>query len=383
MELRKFFLRLMLWSLGAAAVVGVLAMLFFRQEIMWRVVGTAAATAAASGLMLAMSILADKEHGRWAGVLGMAGVIAEFLLGLALIWDFGHFFFSGYFDREFAFGLSMFNIAVTVLPGMACLVLLHKPNARVAAAVGLGLCAIILVILMIPTWFDRRILHGEDYWQTAAVLGGIGIVAVGCLVGFGTDRRHWRWAGILAALVATVMSLTHIWLHTTGPSWPLISILSLAIVVAHADLVLLCPLAPGQFWVRNTTLVAAPLTAVLLDIMSYHDFRGDDLLGRLAGASGIVTACGTLALGVFARINRRIDFKPILREVREVTLFCPGCSKKQTLPAGDAQCPTCGLRIHTSFEEPRCPKCDYLLYMLTSDRCPECGEPIRAAAILS
>lgn len=381
MELRKFFLRLMLWSLGAAAVVGVLAMLFFQHEVMWRVVGTAATTAAASGFMLAMSVLADKENGRSAGVLGMAGVVAEFLLALALIWDFGRFFSGGYFDREFAFGLSMFNIAVTFLPGMAFLSRLHMPQARVAARTGLVLCAVVFVILMIPTWLDRRILHGDEYWQTAAVLGGIGVVAVGSLVGVGTDRRHWRWAGVLAAIVATVVSLTHIWLHTSGPSWPLVTLLSVAIVNAYANLVLFCPLAPGQIWVRNSMLVAAPLTAVLLDIMSYKDFRGPDMLGRLAGASGIVTACGTLALGVLARINRRLDFKPVLREVREVTLFCPGCSKKQTLPAGDSQCPTCGLRIHTRFEEPRCAKCDYLLYMLTSDRCPECGEPIRAAAV--
>ena len=40
----------------------------------------------------------------------------------------------------------------------------------------------------------------------------------------------------------------------------------------------------------------------------------------------------------------------------------------------------CGLKFHIRLEEPRCPKCDYLLFMLQSDRCPECGTPVRGGA---
>jgi hypothetical protein len=66
--------------------------------------------------------------------------------------------------------------------------------------------------------------------------------------------------------------------------------------------------------------------------------------------------------------------------IQEITLICPGCRKKQLLPVGDAQCPTCHLKFHIRIDEPRCPNCDYLLYMLKSDCCPECGSPIRNLA---
>jgi hypothetical protein len=59
-----------------------------------------------------------------------------------------------------------------------------------------------------------------------------------------------------------------------------------------------------------------------------------------------------------------------------ITLFCPRCRKKQSLELGGASCTSCGLRIEVRAEEPRCAKCDYLLYKLTSDVCPECGAPI-------
>ena len=45
MHFRWIMLRLMLWSLAIAAVVGALAILFAAEEVIWRVVGTALADA--------------------------------------------------------------------------------------------------------------------------------------------------------------------------------------------------------------------------------------------------------------------------------------------------------------------------------------------------
>jgi rRNA maturation protein Nop10 len=60
----------------------------------------------------------------------------------------------------------------------------------------------------------------------------------------------------------------------------------------------------------------------------------------------------------------------------DVTLLCPRCGKKQQVPVGQSECSGCRLRIRVQIEEPRCAQCGYLLYGLTSDRCPECGTAI-------
>jgi hypothetical protein len=41
--------------------------------------------------------------------------------------------------------------------------------------------------------------------------------------------------------------------------------------------------------------------------------------------------------------------------------------------AGASQCTACGLKLRIEIEEPRCAKCDYLLWQLPQRRCPECG----------
>ena len=63
-------------------------------------------------------------------------------------------------------------------------------------------------------------------------------------------------------------------------------------------------------------------------------------------------------------------------------MVCPVCRKKQTVPindgVGELSCPGCGLIVSVRLRAPRCPSCDYMLLMLHSDRCPECGAPISA-----
>jgi hypothetical protein len=123
------------------------------------------------------------------------------------------------------------------------------------------------------------------------------------------------------------------------------------------------------------------LTAVFVDLVVIDDLWfpvgvSSDFLGRLAAAAGIVTGCGTMALVVLARLNRKVDYEPLSPELTHITVACPRCGKKQSVCLGDSVCVGCKLRISIQIEEPRCPQCGYLLYGLPSGRCPECGTVI-------
>ena len=132
--------------------------------------------------------------------------------------------------------------------------------------------------------------------------------------------------------------------------------------------------SPTPTWVIISAFcVAGMLRGLIVGIDEFW-------VGRCMAASGIVTGCGTLALAVLARMNRRVDFEMEGGALTEIVVVCPRCRKKQSLTIGDATCSGCQLRISTRVEEPRCPTCDYLLIGLTSTRCPECGTEIAETA---
>lgn len=152
--------------------------------------------------------------------------------------------------------------------------------------------------------------------------------------------------------------------------------------VAYSMGCLMVPLKASQRLLRNVLIAAAVLTAVFIQlvVMSGRDLipaLDTSLMERCVAAGGIVTGCGTLALMVLARLNRRVDFLPDDQsKLTQIIVVCPRCRRRQTLPIGNAACSSCGLRVSTRVEEPRCPSCDYLLIGLTSDRCPECGSAV-------
>jgi hypothetical protein len=161
-------------------------------------------------------------------------------------------------------------------------------------------------------------------------------------------------------------------------------VLTVAALIAHANLATRTPIKPGQRWLLYGTLGATAVTGVLIDLIVIGVFPEYDaaanFLTRAAGATGILSGCGTLALGVVALLNLKSRRPPprVSTELRSITLDCPACGHKQTLAIGEASCANCRLIIHTRLEEPRCPQCDYSLLMLRSDRCPECGTPVPA-----
>lgn len=383
MTLRIVLLRVMLWTLALSAATGVLAVLLQGGSLVWRVVGTGFTAAVACALMLPASTWIDREKSRPAGLMAMAVVIVEFLLAMSLIWEVPRNVWGVFWEEEL--GATMFFFGVTAVLIMGFLKLLQEPHGAVAGRVGAAVTLAIFAVWMIATWVPRGIFE-DHWWETSGALAVFGGLAVLSLVNLGTgDRRHWRWAGIVASIVAGTMWLIHIWIGAGSVLGFVIFVIliSVAAVVGHANVSLLCLLQPAQRWVRSGTIAAAVLTAGLIDLLAVDELSiginiDQGLVGRFAAAGGIVAGCGTLALCVLARINRKVDLEPVSLELNEITVVCPRCRKKQAIRIGDSACAACELRISIRIEEPRCPQCDYLLYGLTSDRCPECGTAIGA-----
>ena len=385
MTLRTILLKGMLWSLGFAAVTGVLAVLIQGGDLVWRVVGTGFTTALACGVMLSISRLIDREKTRPACLLGMTAVLLEFLMAMMLIWDVPRFLMGKSWEEEIA--STMMSFALGTVFAALFLRLRVERYGYYAGRVGFIVTLATFVVFMAGTWIPNGFYIRVSCRGTGVALGLFGGLAVLALVGLGTgDPRHWRWAGVAASVLTCGMWLIEIWTGVSSdPGFVVFCVLlSLTVVIAHANLSMVCPLTKRQHWVRAGTISAAILTAVSIDIVIAGEkllrfgldeviYGMDEVLGRVAAAAGIVAGCGTLALCVLARINRKVDYEQLSPELTEMVVLCPRCGKKQSVSFGGAVCAVCKLRISIRIEEPRCPTCDYLLYGLVSDRCPECG----------
>jgi MFS family permease len=369
-DLRKLILRVLLGSLAFAAVAGVLAVLF-ANDVILRVMGTGFLTAGAALFMLPLSKWVDRKEKRPAGLFGLAAVVIEFVLILMLIWEV-HDVLPGQRDWE-QLWMSVGAVAAASVGGMVFLLAVPRRETRVAGFVGLAITGAFFVVALIGSWAPSQWVL--EWWSTAWTIVLFGALMAAALVGAGTgDRRHWRWLGVATSAIAAYLMMVEIW--TSKGDWETFSLFVAAgSFVAWANLILLVPLKPHQRWLLTGTLIAGGATAVLSELVVFG--LDDEITTRSTAAVAILASCGTMALAVLARLNRRVDFDPMPREMLHITIVCPNCRKKQNLDVGKSACRACGLQIEVRIEEPRCTECGYLLYMLTSDQCPECGAPIR------
>lgn len=379
MPLQRILLRAMLWSLALGALTGVLAVLVADTQLVWRVTGTGLVTALACGILLPVSPMLDRAKSRAAGLVGMGAVIAEYLMALALVWDLPGTFWV---RVEFEIFTTMILLAGGTAVAMFLMWLVHQTGSLAAGRLGVCVTGAAFAAFMVATW-GRGVLPNQAWWETGWNIFACGGLATISLVTPVRGGRTWPWLGVIGSALGCALWLGDIWIGAGSDPGFVLFVLSIstACVVAHAHLAAYCPLTPGQTWLRATTVAAVIVTAGLVDLLAiraeaYPLPIEQDLLNRGASAGGILASCGSLALCVLARLNRKVDFEPGLSGIGEIMLVCPRCRKKQTVGLGGAQCRFCRLRIQVSIEEPRCPRCDYLLFGLTGEICPECGQPL-------
>ena len=284
MPLHRIILRLMLWSLGLAAVAGVAAVLTGGDDTVARVVGTSLTTAGAALLLYPLSRMIDKAKWRAAGTFGMGLVVVEYIIVLALIWEFGDLLPGSRNEEELL--LTMFNFAATGVAAIAMLRRLHNKDSRIACIVGLAISAAVAAVWLVGTWIGGN--YDDECGASGFILGGFGIVMVLSLVGAGTDRRHWRWVGVVCTTAATVMALISVWKNFDDPSDLFVVLATVGVLVGYVNIVLRVPLKSGQHWLVMATIAAAVGTGALFDLLIIMLDRDSGPLFRFVAAGMIV-----------------------------------------------------------------------------------------------
>jgi hypothetical protein len=345
---RRVLLRIVFWALGLAACFGAVGVIFAGHETLWRIVGTCAATGAGALLLLGACRQLDQEATWLPGVLAVCLIVSEYLGTLGLTWNL----FRGAEERM---AQTMIFLVGAALPAIAFAAIRKRPAAAVSARVGFLASGVVFVLLMVGTWGSGLGEALSKRWQLLGLsLAAFAALAVLCLIGTGTDRRHWRWAGVAAAAGAFSISAYAILMDIHQTSAFFVCIVSVAAVVAHANAMAWCPLKPTQRWVLWGTIGAGVATAGFVDLARIAYPWHEEMLERLGGAMAIIGGCGTLALLVVARINQRFAPTAVAAtELRELRLTCPRCRATQTISLGLASCEKCGLLIEVRVEEPK------------------------------
>jgi hypothetical protein len=249
---------------------------------------------------------------------------------------------------------TMLFLVATAVPAIGFTSILKRPDGGLSARVGLFASMMVFGLLMLGTWGGWLGKVNTEHWHSLGLMFAVfAALAVVCLIGSGTDRRHWRWLGVAAAGTAFAISAYAIIrdIHETS-AW-FVCIVSVAAVVAHANAMASCPLKPAQRWLLWGTIGAGIATGGFVDWARITAPWQEEMLGRLAGASAIIAGCGTLALLILARINQRIvPVAATLADLRKITLTCPRCRAKQTIAIGSGKCEACGLVIQVQVQEP-------------------------------
>jgi Zn finger protein HypA/HybF involved in hydrogenase expression len=377
-RLRRIMLRLMLAALAASALLAVLAILIPHQFEPERMIGAAVATAVASALLFWASRLLDLEKNRPTGLLCLSVILAEYIITLLFVWNP----FNLPDDGE-NLGLTALAFGAASIPGSSFFHLARRAGGTLAGWTGSILSVAALVFFLAAIWTSATYSTEDNLWYTGWTCLALSLIAATSLGGAGLDHRHWRWIGVASAVVAFVLALHDIWTDANSLDNALIVAGTLACLIGHANLMFLISLKPTQQWLRLGTIACAWTAGALADWIAIGNIA-DEFITRLSIAATVCAGCGTVAMGLLVAFNRKALPAQEVLDLKEIKLICPACKKRLALPVRDSavhgSCEECGLRIDMQLRLPRCNKCGYSLYMLKTDRCPECGSPVAPQA---
>jgi hypothetical protein len=386
MQANRLLLRLMLAMLAATAGAAVLAVLTSADAMLWRLVMTCLWTAMASGLLMqGLKWLSSPGHAV-AGAIHVGTACVCYCLAVGTTW-------LDFLLRWQQTGQLVGTTLILLFAGMLSAFAARSLGSEIYRRTAIG-CMIAMAgsaaLGVAAIWIPAMIADVPA--QHAAIIATAGPLAAFCLSGADLRRRSWRWLGVVAAgatvvIAALGQSATMSWSGSTPFGPYMVIAYCVAIVVAHACLVLTAQLRGWGEMLRWATIVVTGMAGALViaavaPLAGLNNAVDDTTLWRVTGAFSILSACGTVAIVVAIKLQSRVKADVPAREFRLVDLTCPRCARKFGAKVGGDSCPDCRLRISVLVEEPRCAGCGYCLLDLKGDKCPECGGVIGAVPAL-
>ncbi len=314
LRLKRIFLLALVISLTAGALVAVVALISFGfGDRTMRILGTLFALAFHSAVAMVCALSLER---RWWPALSVAGLIlfaASFALDAGCIWLPG--LSEEQSLRAAGSTAALSGYFVLAIP---CASLRERRRAAPVALAGLATCVVGLLMLLACIWATEH--ESELFGKATAIV----------------------------ALVAFSFAHTSLLLHVRPV--PSLSILRTGCIVCVWALAL---------WATRMIL----------------EWTDDQVSIRGLGALGVLDACGSLALFILAKVKQVQKIENLTTAPAQLEICCPRCTARQVVAAGASKCGACGLKFRIEIEEPRCAKCDYLLWQLPERRCPECGTP--------
>jgi hypothetical protein len=198
------------------------------------------------------------------------------------------------------------------------------------------------------------------------------------------ERGRWRGAMIgtfVLSGLGLLVYLSMIWFEP-GYQWPfwdtairvMIWLATWAVALPHMGLLSLATFRGFYSWVQRAALLAVLLLAISITICALVKGEPDeDFWIRVIGVLGILSALSTITVPILAKVAGIDKEAGVESTPLDIKITCPRCMREQTVSSGHSRCSSCKLKFEIKIEEPRCPRCDYLLHKLTAPVCPECG----------
>lgn len=344
---QKVLFKVMLWSLGAAAVLGVIAVLTASFEVVGRVTVTAVLTSAVAAFLWQAAVRLEQSEA--ATKMAQTGAILFYLFALGGIWNNGN---------EVKLWVTGFTCLACLTVASSGWAMQRRADYRYTGLVVAVASMVSGVCWLIAIWgeqFDSKIT------MTGFAIAGWSAATAVCLVGLGTEpARHWRWIGAGAAIGGLLLSEYAIF-QRIAPKWVgdwLTVIGSIAAVVIHALLCYASRSAPTQLTIRLVAIASTTVTALLVDMIVLGKIVEDHFILRMTVAAAIVASTSTIATAFIIQrswkqsqleaVDR--DRPPVLglgrvAEFRTLRIECPRCNQINTMSVGGSICPHCELRF--------------------------------------
>ncbi len=344
---QKVLFKVMLWSLGVAALLGVIAVLTASFEVVGRVTVTAFLTSATAAYLWQAAVRLEQSES--ATKMAQAGALLFYLFALGAIWDIGN---EG---KEWGTAFVCLGCLTVAASGWA---MQRQADYRYTGLIAAMASMVSGLCWLIAIWSDQ---FDSKITITGFAIAGWSAAAAVCLVGLGTEPvRHWRWLGVGAAIGGLLLSEYAIF-QSTAPRWVsdwLTVIGSISVVVIHALLCYASRSAPPKLTIRLVAIVSTIVTALLADMNVLLRLEGDLFVVRLTVAAAIVASTSTIATAFIIQRNWKQSRQEtatsggspatgleMAAEFKTLNVECPQCRQLSSIPVGDSTCPSCGLRF--------------------------------------